>query len=168
MKRRALLGTVSAVGTVSITGCLDPVSVGESATKLARLSVANFDTDSMHTIDVRIERDDSVVHESTHTIDRAEESTAQSAVVDCTWDDVAGRYIVAARVSGATEWESFDLLNEAADSPDCVIARIQYGEFPTSPDASSLTIDVRERCDEVGTNYVGGCPAYISNRTNQS
>lgn len=168
MKRRALLGTVSAVGAVGLTGCLDFVPLGESATKLGRLSVANFDTDNMHTIEVRIERDDSIVHESTHTIDKAEENMAESAVVDCTWEDVAGRYTVAARVSGATEWVSFDLLDEVGDSPDCVIARVQYGEFPTSPDASSLTIAVRERCDEIGTNYVGGCPAYTSNATNQS
>lgn len=167
MKRRTLLGSFSAVGAVSITGCLDSVPLGESTTKLARLSVANFDTDTTHTIDVRIERDDSVVHESTHIIDKAEQNTAQSEVADCTWEDVAGRYTVAARVSGASEWDSFDLLDEISDSPDCVIARVQYGNFPTSPDASSLTIDVRDRCDEVGTNYVGGCPAYTPNSTNQ-
>lgn len=165
MKRRTLLGSVGAVGASSVAGCLDELPFGESETKLARLSVANFDTDDARTIDVRVERDDSVVHESTYTIETAGANSARTAIADCTWDDVAGEYVVAARLAGATEWQTFDLLEEADGSPDCVIARLQYGDFPTGPDDGPLNIEVRARCDEVGENYASGCPAYTHDST---
>lgn len=162
MKRRNLLGTLGAAGVSSSAGCLDSLPIGKSQTKLARLSVANFDTDDTVKIDIRVNRDGSVVHESTYTIDEAGANTAQTAIVNCTWDDNAGEYIVSARLAGTDTWQTFELLDETDGSPACVIARVQHGNFPTGPDQNSLSIDVMARCDEIGENYVGGCPGYTS------
>lgn len=167
MNRRVVLGTLGAAGVSSLAGCLDALPFGTSQTKLARLAVANFDTDDTVTIDIRVTRDGSVVHESTYTIDKARPSSAKTAIADCTWDDNAGEYIVRARLAGTDTSQTFNLLDEVDGSPGCVIARVQYGDFPISPNKKSLFIDVKARCDELGTNFIGGCPEYTSDSTEE-
>lgn len=163
MNRRDVLASVGVMGTVGVAGCLDAVPFLGSETKLGRLAVVNWDEDDTHTIDVRVERGGTVVHESTHTVGKMEGNTAQSAVPECTWDDVAGEYVVAARVAGTGNWRRFDLLEAAQQSPDCLIAAVQYGRLSGIDEARPLNIEVRDRCDEIGENYEGGCPAYLPN-----
>lgn len=162
MNRRALLSSVGAVSASGLAGCLDAVPFLGSGIKLARLSVANWDEDVDHTIDVRLERDGTVVHESTYTVEKMEGNEAQSAIAECTWDDVAGEYVLAARVAGGDDWRRFDLQESTDGSPDCVIARLQYGSPGSVYEDRPLNIEVRNRCDEVDENYEGGCPAYTS------
>ncbi|WP_458190864.1 hypothetical protein [Haladaptatus sp. NG-WS-4] len=64
MNRHSFLGFFGVMGLSSLAGCLDAIPLLGSKTKLARLSVRNWDKDEAHTIDVRVERDWTVVHES--------------------------------------------------------------------------------------------------------
>lgn len=163
MKRRELLGSAAVVGAPTLSGCAGVLPFGRSTTKLARLSVVNWDEDAAQTVDVRVERDGTVVHESTHTVGQMQGNEAQATVVDCTWDDVPGEYVVAARLAGDSDWRTFDLLDATEQSPSCVIAAVQYGQVSGIDEQQPLNIEVRDRCDEVGENYEGGCPAYLSN-----
>lgn len=164
MNRRDVLASVGAVGTAGTVGCLAAVPFLGAETKLGRLSVVNWDGDEPHTIDVRVKRDGAVVHESTHTVGEMRGNTARSAIPECTWDDVAGEYVVAARVAGTDDWREFNLLEAAQQSPDCLIAAVQYGRPSGVGERRPLNVDVRGRCDEVGENYKGGCPGYLSDR----
>lgn len=163
MNRRDVLASLGATGAVGTAGCLNGVPFLGSGTKLARLAVVNWDEDESHAIDVRVERDGDVDHESTYTVGEMRGNEAQAAVADCTWDDVAGDYVVAGRVTGNGDWRTFDLLEAASGSPDCVIAALQYGSTAGIDGTRPLNVEVRDRCDEVGVNYDGGCPAYTSN-----
>ena len=158
--RRTLLASLGATGTAGLAGCLDAVPGLGPTTKLGRLAVVNWDEDDPHTVDVRVERDDDVVHESTSTVGAMQATEAQAEVVECTWDDVARTYVVAARLAGQSAWRRFDLLAAADGTPDCVIARVQYGSPPGVDDPDRpLRVAVRDRCDEIAEHYVGGCTA---------
>lgn len=113
------------------------------------------------------EREGKVGHDSTYTVEEMDGNEAQAAVTECTWDDVAGEYVVAARLTRNTEWQRFNLLDAIRGSPNCVIAAVQYGHLSGIDEDDPLNIEVRDRCDEVGEAYVGGCPAYIPNRSPQ-
>ena len=169
VNRRTLLASLGATGTAGLAGCLDAVPGLGATTKLGRLAVVNWDEDDPHAIDVRVERDDEVVHESTHTVAAMQATEAQSAVVECTWDDDAGTYVVAARLAGQSAWRRFDLLAAADGTPDCVIASVQYGSPPGVDDPDRpLRVAVRDRCDEIGEHYVGGCPADTSSASTRA
>lgn len=162
MNRRDVLSLLGVMGTVGSGGCLDAVPFLGSGMKLGRLSVVNWDDDEEHTIDLRVERDGTVVHEATYTVGKMKGNVAQSAIADCTWDDIAGEYAIDARVAGSEDWRTFDLLEESDQSPDCVIARVQYGSLSGIDGERPLNIEVRARCDEISENYEGGCPAYTN------
>lgn len=162
MKRREVLASLSATGAVTMAGCVDAVPFLGAGTKLGRLSVVNWDEDEDHTVDVRVKRDGEIVHTSTYTVGEMEGNTAQAAIADCTWDDAKGEYIVAARIAGNSDWRTFDLGETAEQSPDCVIAAVQYGRLAGIDEENPLNIEVRARCDEIGENYEGGCSAYTS------
>lgn len=163
MDRRSLLRLLSGIGTLSLAGCLDALPSLGAETKLARLSVVNWDEDEAHTIDVRVERGGTVVHESTYRVEEMDGNEAQAAIAECTWNDVAGEYVIAARLDGNNEWQRFELLDAADGSPNCVIAAVQYGHLSGIDEDDPLNVEVRNRCDEVQQEYEGGCPAYTSN-----
>ena len=123
----------------------------ETTTKLAWLAVSNYDETSGHRFDVRVERDGEVVHESTHTVGKKPEDRIPGAVADCTWNDVAGRYVVFARMDDG-DWTERSLTEEFDRVPECVTAEVRYW-------SGSLAVWVQDWCDQVD-GYVGGCPAY--------
>lgn len=97
------LGSLGAVGASGLAGCLDAVPFIGSETKLARLAVVNWD-DQSHTVDVRVERDGSVVHDSTYTVGGMEGNEAQAGIAECTWDDTSGEYVVPTRLADGGVW----------------------------------------------------------------
>lgn len=123
--------------------------------------MVNWDKDEDHTVDVRVERDGSAIHESIHTVRKMERNQAQAAIIDCTWDDVAGEYLVFARTDGNNDWRKFNLLEAADQSPDCVVTAVQYGKLGGIAEERPLNVEVRNRCDEIGENYEEGCPAHL-------
>lgn len=144
MKRRTLLASFGTVGATTLAGCLDSLGFGESTTTLRQLTASNFDTSSEHTYDVRLERDGTVVHESTLTVEAAEESITPSQSVDCNWDAVPGSYTVSARVDDG-EWQSFDVLEHYDTAPECVMASVTY-DFD-SDGTPHLWLSIHPRCE---------------------
>ncbi|MFD1514474.1 hypothetical protein [Halomarina rubra] len=160
MERRALLASLGVVGTSMLAGCSVSVPFLER-TKLGWLSVSNWDETASHTFELRVTRDGTLVHESTHVVKQMEGNTIPGAVADCTWDDVAGEYVVAARVD-SDEWREFNLQEATDGSPACVMTTVQYGTYWGIDEADPLNVRVRGGCDQVD-RAVGGCPAYNSN-----
>lgn len=128
MNRRALLGSLGISLASSIGGCLEAVSPPDTSTKLGYLGIENFDTEASHKFDVRVERDGTVIHTSSHAVDATSGSTLGAAVVACTWDPVAGEYVISARVDGG-EWTGQPIAPLFDTVPECVTANIRYGRL---------------------------------------
>jgi hypothetical protein len=156
VERRSCLASLAVLTASGLGGCLGDVDVlaAEPTTRLAWLAVSNEDPEREHRFDLRVERDGDVVHESSHVVERKPEDRIPGSVADCTWDDVAGRYVVSARLDGG-EWVGRELTEGFDPVPDCVIADVVAGR-PISP-----AVGVQAWCDQVD-GYIGGCPAYNS------
>lgn len=121
----------------------------DGSSRIGWLGVSNYDADP-HRFEVRVKRDGSVVHESSHAIRGGEDDVAPGTVVDCTWGDTAGAYAIGARIDG-NEWVERSV-DEAIDGAvDCVTVRVSYGDR-----SDELDIFARENCDDV-PEYEGGC-----------
>ncbi|WP_157231412.1 hypothetical protein [Halostagnicola larsenii] len=126
------------------------MDVLDSSSRIGWVGVNNYDTES-HRFSVQVERDGSIVHESSHTIRGSEDNVIPGEAVDCTWGDAAGTHRIRARVDG-NEWVE-QSVDEAIDgSVDCVTARVNYGNLRSV----ALDIFIRENCDAV-PEYNGGC-----------
>lgn len=149
MKRRTLLaalGTATAMGTA---GCLDSSDEREGM-RLGWVAAVNFDAQP-HTVTLRVERGDEVVHESSHRLPESGPSGSNGAVADCAWADARGEYTVLARLDDG-EWHERALseLRESRDGEvDCAVAQATYHH-----DVFGLRLSAT--CDEVAS-YEGGC-----------
>jgi hypothetical protein len=127
MKRRTYLSSLGVAGTIGLAGCVVGYAPsGQEKTRLARLGVVNEDEERSHRFRLRVERDGEVVHESSHTLEKVPESPYEGsgAVVDCTWDGSAGRYVVFAQID-ESEWVEKNLTEDYEQYetiPDCVVA----------------------------------------------
>ncbi|KTG11096.1 hypothetical protein AUR64_05130 [Haloprofundus marisrubri] len=160
MNRRALLSSVGFLGASSLAGCLDRFPLSRSTT-LGRLTVSNHDGDAGHSFGLRVVRDGEVVHESSHAVDRMEGDQIPGSVADCTWNPVAGRYVVSARVDEG-DWNEFDLLKQVEKSPDCVVASVHYEPGPNTD--QPVYVLVRADCDRYA-GAVGYCRTNGSNNS---
>lgn len=163
MHRRALIRSIPAIGIASVAGCLDRVpTVGE--TKLGWFGIYNYHEKSGHLFDVRIERDGTVVHESSHRIEAfehdADRDSPPHSVVSCTWKDIAGDYTIFVR-SDNRDWHRYGVLDGVVNPPACVMAFVRYGDdFGPSDNPPKFTFVIDEdACTEV-RSVQGGCPAY--------
>lgn len=148
------------MGTSTVTlssGCVDLIS-GESNTppRLGWVAVKNYHSDPQR-IEIQIEREDTVVHESSHEIDGKPAGSIPGDVVECTWGDDPGPYVLRGRVAGG-EWVERAItrvIDESASmdgTTECVIAEGAYGRYD-SPRFGWL---IQDWCAEVPT-YEGGC-----------
>lgn len=145
MDRRAVLGSLAALGTASVAGCLDTIRPSTSRTALQTLMIRNRDPRSGHTFSVRVRRGSETVHESVQDVERStEENQFPIALVECTWGSAEGRYVVSARVDGG-EWYEFDLGDHIESGQSCVEATINHGHDPDSEEP--LWVYVRADCD---------------------
>ena len=150
MRRRAFLAAIGTSVTMSTTGCLTSLEDRlDTSIQLGWFGGHNFDTES-HQFEFRVKRDGTRVHQSSHTIRPREGSFIHGAVAECTWGEVAGDYIVEARVDG-NEWveESVNEVDSASNQEiDCAIAEARYWD-------GSLDIFRLRGCDQ---DYDGMCP----------
>ena len=158
MYRRALLASIGTLGTASLAGCVDSGLLSDSSTTLRRLSVNNWDKTSGHSYSLRVERDGTVVHESTHDVGPSEDGILSGQTVQCTWEAVPGRYAVSVRIDGA-EWHSFDVLDNIEATPDCVTASVEHQS--TSDGTDSPWLRVRDDCDRY-TGQIKSCSTEAS------
>ena len=164
MNRRALLSSLGAVGISALAGCSVSMPFLEQ-TKLGLLAVHNWDKNTSHTFELRVKRDGSLVHESTHEVEKMEGNFASGAAADCTWDDVSGEYVVAVRVD-SNEWREFNLQEATDNSPECITMYVQYGSYWGVDENDPLNIKVEDWCDSLDRGS-SGCPAYKSNSIRQ-
>jgi hypothetical protein len=127
MRRRALLASLGATATLS-AGCLTTVTERlDESVQLGWFGAHNLD-DEVHQFELRVERGDTQVHNSTHVIQPKEDNHFHGAVADCTWGSTSGDYTVLARVDD-NEWVAASLTELAASwnsDVGCVIADAMY------------------------------------------
>ncbi len=157
MRRRALLATFGSGASVLGGGCLgflrDP---DEPTATLGAASITNFDTEP-HRFQLRIERDGERVHHSAHELDETAGDEGEhygrvdTEIVDCTWDEVAGPYVIAARLADGA-WVEQSVNAKLDADAECVIAEVRYDdlkadefEFVIHSDCARL-IDTDEGC----------------------
>lgn len=101
MNRRKLLGTVGAVGSFGVSGCLDSVDPRGSQIQLAHYWLSNYTSEPVR-LEARVDRDGETVHEETYDVEPKDddEGTLGVTSVECTWGDTAGEYILYARRQG--------------------------------------------------------------------
>ena len=159
MKRRALLGTLAAVGASMTGGCLDQSTPPETTTKLGLLAIENYDTESGHEFDIRVERDGDIVHRSSHSVEKTSLPQISGPVLDCPWRFIEGKYTVSARVDDS-EWLGQPLAVPFDTVPACVITTVRYGRLPSEGgEQSQFDIEVEANCDTINDTD-GGCQAY--------
>jgi len=155
MNRRALLSSLGAAGISALTGCLGQFTAPDAATRLGLLAIENYDRESGHEFDIRVERDGDTVHRSVHSIEQTALPVISGLILDCPWEYIKGEYIVSARVDGG-EWLSRPLAEPFDDVPECVISTTRYGSLPSEAiEPTSLRIEVQDRCDSVMNNDRG-------------
>lgn len=164
VRRRNLLQGVCAAGVTSIGGCLGMIpTVGE--TTLGLFAVYNLDQGSGHTFSVRIDRDGTIVHRSSHELgayDPASDSPSPPhAIVDCTWENIPGEYTVFVSRDGRDS-KRYRIVDDALRPPECVIVYARYRDLrDTGTDEPSLDFVLDEtNCAEV-RSLPGGCPDAI-------
>lgn len=148
--RRSILCTLGCAVTVPTAGCAGiPVEYLDSKTKLFRLDLTDLSSSS-HRFGIRVKRNDTVVHESTHTLEGDGESVF-GTVGACPWMDTPGSYIVAARL-GDGEWKSQSVDEGVRGNPEYVVAHIIYDGW----NKNQLTFVIRP-ADERDTSSAERC-----------
>lgn len=157
MRRRALLASVGSVATVTSSGCLGFLDEGsDPSPRLGWVAVSNY-TPEPRRFRVEIERDGSVVHESTHEVAGKTEGEVTGEVLECTWGDARGPYTLRGQVDGGgwVERAVEDAVAEKASiegTPDCVIVDGVYGR----DGSDGFAFEVQDWCEDV-PGYDGGC-----------
>lgn len=150
MNRRTFLGSLGATTSTLLAGCITPIeNLLNNSVQLGWLGAHNWDT-KPHKFDLRVERDGSQVHNSSHEIPPREGNHINGAVAECTWGSTPGEYVVYARLDNG-EWVDRSLTEfvSSMDSDvDCVIADAWFRD-------GKLSLELRLGCDIV---YDGMCP----------
>jgi len=109
--RRAILASLPSVG---VGGCTSVLG-GDESSQLGQIQILNRHSEA-HTIDVEVEWDDGIVHESTHQMQANEDEGLPYVEIDQTWPDSPGQFTVSGRMQGG-EWKT--ARPEDRDYPDC-------------------------------------------------
>jgi hypothetical protein len=139
--RRALLASVATAGVTSTTGCLDGLTGAQkTAFQLGYVQIFNL-TGTGHQFTIRVSRDGTEVHRSTHEVPGQDGSVAESATPECNWGRTAGMYDVAVRVDGG-DWDTVSSEDYDANE-DCALALVE-GMYRG---ADRLELGYRRACD---------------------
>lgn len=123
LSRRALLAS-SAIGVAGLAGC---VSHFEEAIYLGGVRVENR-TESERSFDVRITKEDVVVHESTQVDVPGDPDGEAGIFVDCDWpNQERGEFEIAIREADANDWAA-TVSTEAERDEYCQLSRVEYPE----------------------------------------
>ena len=129
MNRRKLLGTVGAVGSFGVSGCLGSVDPRGSQIQLAHYWLSNYTSEPVR-LEARVDRGGETVHEDTYELEPKDDDAGTLGVtpVECTWGDEAGEYILYARQQGG-DWVSTHLAeanDELLQASDCAMGEANY------------------------------------------
>jgi hypothetical protein len=142
MNRRALLASLATGGAASTSGCLDSLAgTQKESFQLGYVAVHNS-TENAHQITIRVRRDGTNVHRSTHDVAGQDGAIVKSAIPECDWGRTRGRYEVAVRINDA-DWATESFHGYDTDGGDCSVAiaegRLREGE--------RLDLGYRRACD---------------------
>lgn len=114
--RRSILALLGSGLSLSTAGCAElPTGLFDPGLKLDRVNVTNLG-DSPQRFGVRVERSDTEVHRSTHTLERDGGSVVGTART-CSWMETASSYSVAARI-GDGEWTTRSVSEGVSGNPE--------------------------------------------------
>ena len=132
MRRRAYLVSAGAIAATGMTtGCISSLQETiNPSVQLAWFGIHNSDMGSSHQFDLRVIRDGTQVHSSSHKVKAAQPfgngRYSDGAVAKCTWGSTAGEYTVRARADNG-EWEEKSVTEFAkANDVDSVVADAWY------------------------------------------
>ena len=149
MNRRALLTSIGAATALN-AGCLSSIEDKLNPTvQLGWLAAHNYDTEP-HLFELKVDRDGTKVHYSSHEIESRDGASLNGAVAECDWGSTAGDYSVFVRVDGG-RWVKESLTEFAISRDrdiDCVIADADNHD-------GHLGWYVSDRCDG---DHTGICP----------
>ena len=124
MKRRALLASLATGGTISTAGCLDSLTETQNQPfQLGYIAVHNS-TEDAHRIMIRVMRDGTTVHRSTHDVPGQDGPVVESAIPECDWGSTLGRYEVAVRIDDG-DWVTESFKGYDTDGGDCSVATVE-------------------------------------------
>jgi hypothetical protein len=150
------LAATSSVGLSS--GCLDLIrGSSPSHPQLGWVAVENYHPDQQR-LEIEIEREDTVVHESRHELAGKPESRIPGAVLECTWGDEPGPYTLRGRIADGDWVERVVDHTIDEETPKCVIAEGAYARYGST----EFGWLIQDWCEEV-PSYQGGCSFANSN-----
>jgi hypothetical protein len=129
MRRRRLLGYLSALVTAGLLGAVLPSGSESKATELRDLRVSNVDDES-HVVHLQVEHDGDLVHQGSYDVrgmrtvteDGSTFDVAGGTDVPCAWPNDAGRIVLRGRVDDRKKWKRVDLGESDAD---CLYVKAQ-------------------------------------------
>jgi len=154
--RRSFLASLGASTVVLSSGCVDGIRGGSSRPRLGWLAVKNYHPGPQR-IEIQVLREESVVHESSHEIAGKQGGRIPGDVLECTWGDDPGPYVLRGRLAGG-EWRERSVARTIEDSAvmdettECVIAEGAYARYGSH----RLSWLIQGWCGEV-PSYDGGC-----------
>ena len=142
MNRRALLASLATGGAASASGCLDSLAGAQHESfQLGYVAVHNS-TEDAHQIAIRVRRDGTNVHRSTHRVAGQDGAVVESAIPECDWGSARGRYEVDVQINDS-DWVTESFQGYDTDGGDCSIA-IAEG---TLWEGERLDFGSRRACD---------------------
>jgi hypothetical protein len=142
MNRRALLASLATGLPASTAGCLDDVTGTQSESfQLGYVAVHNS-TEEAHQILIRVMRNGTDVHRSTHDVPGQAGAIVESAIPECEWGSTLGRYEVAVRIDDG-DWITESFEGYDTDGGDCSVA-IAEGRLRAE---GRFSLGYRRACD---------------------
>lgn len=132
MKRRRLLAMTTGFVATGGAGCSSITGLDEGGMELGGVTLLNSES-SAHEFDVRIEKDDELIHETRYTLDGESFKS-----LGCDWGDSTGSYVLAARTATGN-WDKRDVTEETEDG-ECRSVMIEY-------DAGTFDISTGMNCE---------------------
>ena len=125
-----------------MSGCLDSLSGTRTESfQLGYIAVHNS-TENAHRITIRVKRDGTDVHRSTHDVAGQDGNVVESAIPECDWGSTPGRYGVGVRVDDG-DWVTESFEGYDTDGGDCSVATVEG----TLREADRLDLGHRRACD---------------------
>lgn len=121
--RRWTLACLAAAGLFILAGCAGVIGGTAEDPRLGGVEIRNHD-DEPHEVEVVVEKDGEVVHETTRRVAGRQDGSVESVVVDLSqFADEPGEYVIYAHLGNASSGERFSLADVADDG--CFVVQIR-------------------------------------------
>lgn len=133
LRRRSLLRLGGAAACSSLAGCATiQAELGLRTERLGDVVLANS-IDEPFVVDVRVHRDDTLVHSSAHELEPgSSEERAQVVLDEWEGNSEARSWAIEAKTS-ESEWRNAEIDAAVGDRDDCHDVTIVTGDWPETP-----------------------------------